>query len=447
MRRKFLGERIDPNVDAVRPASMALTAEDLMNIPIFKFDDQDIDYTNADNNKYGKRLSRKFGGTIKLKKRLESVPEILIYDHKKLLQSEKRGGNQYENGNHNGIIVPRILLTQYGNINRPSNEPRPKNLQERRVLQRRISSQKMFSLPELPELKESLIKKEQPFVSNEKCYNQKKDFPGQQESSITFNNNDNNKIFQNIHACYSTKKATTNDQYSGVFNPEVERVLNHIVKIENMNKLQKHFGTKDINHLCLPTKINSTPLTPRINSIDSQLDKSYNFDEFMNSTPSSSLTEGSYSLNSPNLSTTTYSSSAYDTALEEFDSLGDLSITKVPSTISDENKKNYISRSIPTVYSRTNDITKGFNQIRTMSLRKTEIKPLIATMNYSNDSEKDQEEDEDDYVISAQFSTNHLAKGYPRVNTIQYLQKKIDDIELTKHNTILSASSSVYSER
>lgn len=81
MPRKFLGEKIERGVDVVRPASLTLTSEDLANIPVFPSSPESDteDKVNYEGEK-SKRLSRKFGGTIKLKQRLESVPELFLHD-------------------------------------------------------------------------------------------------------------------------------------------------------------------------------------------------------------------------------------------------------------------------------------------------------------------------------------------------------------------------------
>lgn len=82
MPRKFLGQRINISKDFVRPASLTLTSEDLSHIPeTCRYDTDDYVF-GADVN--CRKISRKFGGTKKLKQRLSSVPELFLYDLKKL---------------------------------------------------------------------------------------------------------------------------------------------------------------------------------------------------------------------------------------------------------------------------------------------------------------------------------------------------------------------------
>lgn len=78
MPRKFLGERLESGVDFMRPSSWTLTADDLDHIPSNGYE---ID--EAPTYGIGSRISRKFGGTVRLRKRLESVPELFLHDFKK----------------------------------------------------------------------------------------------------------------------------------------------------------------------------------------------------------------------------------------------------------------------------------------------------------------------------------------------------------------------------
>ena len=85
MPRKFLGERISSNVDAIRPASMVLTDEMLQCIPRYNFTELDNCEQELDHSPYvGTRLSRKYGGTLYLKKRLQSVPALFMQEHRRL---------------------------------------------------------------------------------------------------------------------------------------------------------------------------------------------------------------------------------------------------------------------------------------------------------------------------------------------------------------------------
>lgn len=78
MPKKFLGQRIERDVDFVRPSSVTLTVDDLHRIPPFP-----SDAGEEGEQGFKSRISKKFGGTIKLRRRLESVPELFLHDLRK----------------------------------------------------------------------------------------------------------------------------------------------------------------------------------------------------------------------------------------------------------------------------------------------------------------------------------------------------------------------------
>ncbi|SCU78438.1 LAMI_0A04632g1_1 [Lachancea mirantina] len=86
MPRKYLGERIDRSHDFQRPASLTLTDLDLQNIPELPTHYMEYDDGIKNSNtveivgQKGRRISRQFGGTIKLKQRLSSVPELFLHN-------------------------------------------------------------------------------------------------------------------------------------------------------------------------------------------------------------------------------------------------------------------------------------------------------------------------------------------------------------------------------
>lgn len=83
MPRKFLGQRIQSDVDFLRPSSLTLTVEELDQIPL-------VPIGMTHDNTIHKKLSSKFGGTMKLRKRLESVPELFLHDFKKNSKRKKK---------------------------------------------------------------------------------------------------------------------------------------------------------------------------------------------------------------------------------------------------------------------------------------------------------------------------------------------------------------------
>ena len=119
MPRKFLGEKIDRNTDFLRPSSLTLTADDLKVIPDFKYDDDDAVLSG---NKAGKRLSRKFGGTMRLKQRLESVPELFLHDFR------KRRGQKLQERNNDEQISRTKLPPHLSGLRRPNGLPARKPL-------------------------------------------------------------------------------------------------------------------------------------------------------------------------------------------------------------------------------------------------------------------------------------------------------------------------------
>lgn len=437
MPRKFLGERIDPSTDAIRPASMTLTAEDLSHIPSFHFDDESLsskDDLILNNPKRGKRLSRKFGGTMKLKQRLESVPEIFMHDFKKKSQSNRERISLPPDTTHSNIPNTNKNNNRSIDRSRIQSENRPRNLQERRVLQRRISSKNLPNLPEEDEDRKSIIIP-YPSTLNSSFVGSVMATAGKSDSEI---------LFDEIIACYGLNNNTIGMSSTNAFNQELERVLDHVTKIDNINKMNNEFLPEKFNHLTLPTK-KIIPTTPTLNSIDAQL-ATPEYSDANQSSPWSSLGD-EYSVSASSQSSTDDTHSSYSTTKDELNSLADLSITKIPSSISDNSAKDIKLPAVPelpVMYSRKNKFLKRPNYVKPVGLKKINLSPVIATIAYSDDEEK---EEDDDYVISPQIERRPAIKLHTRVNTIRDLQQKIDHISLAKQNTVLSASSSVYSSR
>lgn len=455
MPRKFLGEKIDPLTDAIRPASMTLTAEDLAHIPTFQFDD-DGKYNSRDdlildNPKRGKRLSRKFGGTMKLKQRLESVPEIFLFDFKRKSQMGKPTSD-------NNLTRPGKRLLTRGVS---SQNIRPRNLQDRRVLQRRISSKK--DLPQLIEEEEEVEdRKQRSYISDESQPKRTLDpSPRLGDPPMTpVGKSDSEVLFDEIIAFYGVNSSNNNLGISttNAFNQELERVLNHVTKIDNMNKMHNEFLPSGMTHLAVPpTKRSVTinPTTPILNSIDAQL-STPEYSDANQSSPWSALgDEFSEIVSSPSTSTTTTmteGNSSYDTARDDFGSLTDLSINKIPSRVSGTFSEESADETpiLPKLPSHRPIKRIPEYTVKSVTLKHINIIPKIAKLNFDDEEseEKKQEYDgNDDYVISPQINKRPLLRTHTRVNTIRALQDKINNINISKQNTILSASSSVYSER
>ncbi|EDO16546.1 hypothetical protein Kpol_1064p27 [Vanderwaltozyma polyspora DSM 70294] len=95
MPRKFLGERISSETDALRPASLTVTSADLLRLPSLP---DDLSHTDDGNTfiepiKGKRKLSSKFGGTIKLKQRLSSVPELFLRESKRKRNMQRTKGS------------------------------------------------------------------------------------------------------------------------------------------------------------------------------------------------------------------------------------------------------------------------------------------------------------------------------------------------------------------
>lgn len=102
MPKKFLGQRIESEVDFVRPSSLTLTAEDIHRLPLIPSRDEEEKVYELGT---GRRISRKFGGTVKLRRRLESVPELFLHDFKK--KPRRKTGKR---SNLKRIEPPKITL-------------------------------------------------------------------------------------------------------------------------------------------------------------------------------------------------------------------------------------------------------------------------------------------------------------------------------------------------
>lgn len=406
MPRKFLGERINPFEDAVRPPSQLLTVDDLMNIPIFddKIDDELKLVKDEDMiiDKRSKRLSRKFGGTINLKKRLESVPEIFLRDFKQRSQLKNREQislNRNNDGKHKKSSASKRDIT-------------PKALQEKRILQRINSQRTMTNLPKLvedlsiskqqQEAKQSYVNSNKSYLKNETLNESKLTI----EESITDGNSvgktSSEILFDEIVACYGLNNNSMNEftklSHNYAFNEELERVLNHVNKMDNIDKI----GT-------FTTGIKRPFHTP-IQSLDSKL----------LTPPYSDLSERSPLISdsaefSDIVSSDNNTSSQYTTANEDWGSVNDLDIAKTPQTL-------VTQPTIPISYKKSNTFERR-------NLKKVDVNPLLAHMNY------DEDEDENAY--------KQTSENYHVWRPQSSIQKK----HLTRNPTILSASSSCYSTK
>ncbi|CCE63912.1 hypothetical protein TPHA_0G00760 [Tetrapisispora phaffii CBS 4417] len=113
MHIKYFGQKIEKDIDFIRPASLTLTSEDLLNLPNIPTD-QFSALGDASIDPKQKKLSRKFGGTIRLKKRLSSVPELFIRDFKsKSGEKKKSNTNDYIRHVSNFEALPEDPINEY----------------------------------------------------------------------------------------------------------------------------------------------------------------------------------------------------------------------------------------------------------------------------------------------------------------------------------------------
>ncbi|CCD24915.1 Dse3p NDAI_0E00990 [Naumovozyma dairenensis CBS 421] len=502
MPRKFLGERIEKGVDVIRPSSLTLTAEDIANLPIFQtspfLEDVQDDIIFHQPNK-GKRLSRRFGGTMKIKQRLESVPELFLHDFNKrqkgkqpintttIVSSDPKisYNNKYEEN-------PRIRTANVRNITAPT------YIKRKETIKRRIKpSTKEPTKTKLPLI--TVEEKEE--LSNEIYYEEKVRLKDPLELPVPILPNSNQNIhaypitagpvapnlnhhipisekngkseseilFEEILDAYgstaddnyllTTNKGNNNNNNNNNKNPstnfllenEIDRILNHVIKKNNKSKMEK------MNGLTTPKIIQSEfqgdidfldfSKTPIIESISSSPLKD------MISSPEYTGTSEQWSSDddedegqerkSYTFSNSNTSDEGYCTAKESLSSIysvEDLEIKSIPKS----NFKPTISRSL--------NFPQMKNQIVKSNVHFTYVKPLLFKLEDDTESSLSDEEtslltrNDNDQKINA--SLKCLEKCQPCLSSetaterdsLKILQKQIENID------IISMTSSVYSE-
>lgn len=202
MPRKFLGQRIQSDVDFLRPSSLTLTVEELDQIPL-------IPNGMHQDKTVHKKLSSKFGGTMKLRKRLESVPELFLHDFKKSTKRKKKTANVIK-----GTEYPLTTVLEQQLF--PHSRNRSKNFL--------VSNPVILSME----------------VEKVKC-------PSLAYNEVSKGNSET--LFDEIISAYAAVAPST----SVALNSEIDRVLDHVTKQQKGPKINA--GT------CSPTIVEANDAT------------------------------------------------------------------------------------------------------------------------------------------------------------------------------------------
>ena len=442
MPRKFLGQKIERGVDVLRPPSLTLTAEDIANIPPIPSSGSEesliLGDTNISKEKKLKRPSKQYGGTIYFKKRLESVPEIFLHDFKKR-QTEESPATHLPKDLAGVARMPTIKERYTRGRISPSNRrvlQRGQNRVSQNVPYRYVSERPAPPFVKKTELQSDIKAVKTPYPKEEILPKNELKY---QHPNYTRSTNE--ILFDEILAAYSADK--DNDSLpsvensnmpcynkNSVLNTEVERVLEHVQKHQNMVEMHKRMNERDSisetsedNESMTSEKRHAKHLSDLISSQDESAEVS-----------SDAWTEGEESSSESN-------QEGYETAIETIPS----SIEVEDLHIHDEPLLDEVSY---------NDQS---NKITHMHLKKITINPKIFNFDYNdnNDNESDEE------LATTPISLAHEIKmlnvmlpatsyesdlGTPDSNdTIAALQAKIDNISLSDAGDRCSISSSVYS--
>lgn len=454
MPRKFLGQRIDKDVDMLRPPSLTLTAEDICKLPPVPTSGSEESLILESNEsavkqKRLKRLSKQYGGTIYFKKRLESVPEIFLHDFKKRQTDTK-------------TFVPKDLMNveRMPIINEKSPIHRTKSIHHsntnKRVMQRelrqvsqgvpyryvehsagrpmnklhRVQPQKVtFQHPCAPYPIEKL--NNNPYLGHTGCSRSTNEILFDEILDAYGADNDETESIPSVEAEEIIAPYQSNNS---VLNSEIERVLEHVQKQQNIVEMNRRISPAG-NH-SEASSIDSTHNTPSrkhlselISSNDESIESgSDTWSELDNTdivTSSSSNTDG------------------YETAQETIPSsleIADLNIHDMPSA-TDE-----LEPLIPK------------NTIKLRSCHKTTVMPHIFVFDYDEGDNEYHSEDEkysSNLQLGKMTTFNHIKTKdiiqgrIPSYDSndddITDLQSKIDRISLGDSDIPESISSSIYS--
>ena len=440
MPRKFLGQRIERGVDVLRPPSLTLTADDIANIPPIPSSGSEESLVLGDGEipkeRKVKRLSKRYGGTIYFKKRLESVPEIFLHDFKKRQQDS--APQKHMPADLVGVARMPTIKERYtqGRIS-PNN---------RRVLQRA-----QRQAPSAAPYRYVSERPAPPFTrSNELHPNIKaRKAPYPTEGTLpkaemkyhhpNYTRSTNEILFDEILEAYAADKdddsipSLDNNNMpcynkNSVLNNEVERVLEHVQKHQNMVEMQKRVKAldnidenSDDSASLESAKRHAKHLSDLISTQDESGEAS-----------SEAWTEGEESSSESN-------QEGYETAIETLPS----SIEVEDLHIHDEPLLDDVS------------YTEKPNKLVHMSLKKITINPKILEVDYDDNDEEEEELATTPVSLAHEMrmlkvilptSSYESDVDTPNSNdTIAALRAKIDNISLVDVEDRCSVSSSVYS--
>lgn len=463
MPRKFLGQKIERGVDVLRPPSLTLTAEELYKIPPIPSSGSEesliLNDMNNNNNiinpqqKKLKRLSKQYGGTIYFKKRLESVPEIFLHDFK------KRQNKEQDKSNHipaQLLSVERMPVIKENNLKRQNSIHNKKRVLQRNSRQVSQGIAYRYCSERSPTATSNSHKTQPPKVviqspemphSRPKRTNQKGNLslyhPGYSRST-------NEILFDEILDAYCADDDSRsipsidedtipfNQNKTSVLNSEIERVLEHVQKRQNIVEMNKRIKPLDDDLIegGPNKKIDSDTSSfescsrhvKHLSDLISSHDES-------NGSNSEVWTEDEADVVSSSSATDGYET-AQDTLPSSLD-IADLTIHDIP-TVSLENGVS----------------TPLNNTLKTVHCHKFTIDPVIFDFDYDDFELTDSKYTNEDIKTGKMITYNQIPSTHivhssisssESSDIIDDLQAKIDRISLVDSDNTPSTTSSIYS--
>ncbi|SMN20553.1 similar to Saccharomyces cerevisiae YOR264W DSE3 Daughter cell-specific protein, may help establish daughter fate [Maudiozyma saulgeensis] len=462
MPRKFLGQKIERGVDVLRPPSLTLTAEELCMIPPIpsSSSEESLILHGMDNNtdkpqqKKLKRLSRQYGGTIYFKKRLESVPEIFLHDFKKRQNKD--------NDEHSKHIPAQLLSVERMPVIKETNLKRQNSIHNcKRVLQRNarcVSQSPAYRYcSERPTMVTSNLHRVQPPKVVIQSPEMPQSRPKRNNKNIKLDlhhpgcsRSTNEILFDEILDAYRADEdcrsipsideeaISFNQNKTSVLNSEIERVLEHVQKRQNIVEMNKRIAPQDEDLVEDRSSNKNNSDTSSIESgshhIKHLSDLISSHDE-SNGSSSDVWTEDDIDIVSSSSNT-----DGYETAQETIPSsleIADLNIHDIPVT-SQEERISTLSNS---------------NTLKEVSCHKISIIPVM--FHFDDEFEVSDTEGTDGDIQTGKMVTYNQIPSAHIVHSsisssetsdiVDDLQAKIDRISIIDSDNTPSISSSIYS--